>query len=58
MTGHGTIDTAVQAMQGGALDYILESGQVEGLEALLRWQDTEDGLVPPSIFIPMRGGDL
>jgi len=24
MTGHGTIDTAVQAMQGGALDYILK----------------------------------
>lgn len=24
MTGHGTIDTAVQAVQGGALDYILK----------------------------------
>ena len=24
MTGHGTIDTAVQAMQAGALDYILK----------------------------------
>jgi two-component system, sensor histidine kinase and response regulator len=24
MTGHGTIDTAVRAMQGGALDYILK----------------------------------
>jgi two-component system sensor histidine kinase/response regulator len=24
MTGHGTIDTAVKAMQGGALDYILK----------------------------------
>jgi len=24
MTGHGTIDTAVQAMQGGALDYLLK----------------------------------
>jgi len=31
----------------------IESGQVEGLEALLRWQDTEDGLVPPSVFVPL-----
>ena len=31
----------------------VESGQVEGFEALLRWQDTEEGLVPPSIFIPL-----
>lgn len=27
MTGHGTIDTAVRAMQGGALDYILKPFQ-------------------------------
>jgi diguanylate cyclase (GGDEF)-like protein len=31
----------------------IESCQVEGLEALLRWQDTEDGLVPPSVFVPL-----
>jgi diguanylate cyclase (GGDEF)-like protein len=31
----------------------IETGQVEGLEALLRWQDTEDGLVPPSVFVPL-----
>jgi EAL domain-containing protein (putative c-di-GMP-specific phosphodiesterase class I) len=31
----------------------IESGQVEGFEALLRWQDTEEGLVPPSIFVPL-----
>jgi diguanylate cyclase (GGDEF)-like protein len=29
------------------------SGRIEGLEALLRWQDTEDGLVPPSLFVPL-----
>ncbi len=31
----------------------LVSGAVTGLEALLRWQDTQEGLVPPSLFIPM-----
>jgi diguanylate cyclase (GGDEF)-like protein len=31
----------------------IESGRIEGLEALLRWQDREDGLVPPSIFVPL-----
>lgn len=31
----------------------IESGRIVGLEALLRWQDTEDGLVPPSLFVPL-----
>jgi diguanylate cyclase (GGDEF)-like protein len=31
----------------------IKSGRIEGLEALLRWQDSEDGLVPPSQFIPL-----
>jgi diguanylate cyclase (GGDEF)-like protein len=31
----------------------IESGRVEGLEALLRWQDAEDGPVPPSLFVPL-----
>jgi diguanylate cyclase (GGDEF)-like protein len=55
---------ALEARLSGALDrdefrlhyqpkVNVESGRVEGLEALLRWQDTEDGLVPPSLFVPL-----
>ncbi|WP_413439411.1 EAL domain-containing protein [Sulfuriferula sp. GW1] len=31
----------------------LNSGQISGLEALLRWNDPETGLVPPLMFIPL-----
>jgi diguanylate cyclase (GGDEF)-like protein/PAS domain S-box-containing protein len=31
----------------------LNSGQICGLEALLRWNDPETGLVPPLMFIPL-----
>jgi diguanylate cyclase (GGDEF)-like protein len=31
----------------------IKGGTIEGLEALLRWHDSEDGLVPPSKFIPL-----
>jgi len=31
MTGHGTIDTAVQALQSGALDYVLKPFRLENL---------------------------
>lgn len=31
----------------------LMSGKISGLEALIRWQDPEAGLVPPDKFIPM-----
>ena len=31
----------------------LKSGQICGLEALLRWNDPETGLVPPARFIPL-----
>jgi diguanylate cyclase (GGDEF)-like protein len=31
----------------------IKSGEIHGLEALLRWQDSEDGITPPSVFIPL-----
>jgi diguanylate cyclase (GGDEF)-like protein/PAS domain S-box-containing protein len=31
----------------------LKSNQINGLEALMRWNDPETGLVPPSKFIPL-----
>ncbi|GAC1434285.1 MAG: hypothetical protein NVSMB51_01080 [Solirubrobacteraceae bacterium] len=30
-----------------------DTGSVHGLEALLRWQHPSDGLIPPSVFIPL-----
>jgi diguanylate cyclase (GGDEF)-like protein len=55
---------ALEARLSGALDrdefrlhyqpkVNIESGRIEGLEALLRWQDTVDGLVAPSLFVPL-----
>jgi diguanylate cyclase (GGDEF)-like protein len=55
---------ALEARLSGALDreelllhyqpkVNIDSGRIEGFEALLRWQDAQDGLVPPSIFIPL-----
>ncbi|HEX4153495.1 MAG TPA: EAL domain-containing protein [Steroidobacteraceae bacterium] len=29
------------------------TGRITGFEALLRWQDTQLGLVPPSLFVPL-----
>jgi diguanylate cyclase (GGDEF)-like protein len=33
--------------------YDLASNELCGLEALIRWQDPESGLVPPGLFIPL-----
>ena len=30
-----------------------DSGQVEGIESLIRWKSLQDGLVPPNDFIPL-----
>jgi hypothetical protein len=35
MTGHGTIDTAVQALQGGALDYILKPFKLNAILSVI-----------------------
>ncbi|WP_456276859.1 putative bifunctional diguanylate cyclase/phosphodiesterase [Bacillus sp. AK128] len=32
---------------------LLESGQLSGVEALLRWQSPTQGMIPPSDFIPI-----
>ncbi len=55
---------ALEARLTGALEkqeYLLHyqpkvdiaTGQIVGLEALLRWQDSQSGLVPPSLFVPL-----
>ena len=55
---------ALEARLSGALDrgefrlhyqpkVNIGSGRVEGFEALLRWQDAVDGLVAPSLFVPL-----
>ncbi len=31
----------------------IKSGRVQGLEALLRWQDSDEGIIQPSVFIPL-----
>jgi diguanylate cyclase (GGDEF)-like protein len=31
----------------------IANGRVTGFEALLRWRDSQDGMVPPSVFIPL-----
>jgi diguanylate cyclase (GGDEF)-like protein len=55
---------ALEARLAGALardEFVLHyqpkikiaTGELAGLEALLRWRDSEEGLVPPSLFVPL-----
>jgi len=48
---------AVSRLEGFSLHYQqrvdLVSGQIVGVEALLRWQDAELGAIPPAHFIPV-----
>jgi PAS domain S-box-containing protein/diguanylate cyclase (GGDEF)-like protein len=59
-----TRSLALEARLAGALErdeFVLhyqpkvniETGRVVGFEALLRWQDAIEGLVPPSLFVPL-----
>jgi diguanylate cyclase (GGDEF)-like protein len=59
-----TISVALEARLAGALErgefllhyqpkVNLTTGRIAGFEALLRWSDAQDGLVPPSMFIPL-----
>jgi PAS domain S-box-containing protein/diguanylate cyclase (GGDEF)-like protein len=59
-----TRSVALEARLAGALErqeFLLHyqpkiniaSARIEGFEALLRWQDSQDGLVPPSVFVPL-----
>jgi EAL domain-containing protein (putative c-di-GMP-specific phosphodiesterase class I) len=59
-----TRSVALEARLAGALErseFLLHyqpkihiaSGRIEGFEALLRWQDAQEGLVPPSLFVPL-----
>jgi diguanylate cyclase (GGDEF)-like protein len=53
----GELRRAVNTQSGFVLYYQpkadLITGEVQGVEALVRWQHPTDGLVPPADFIPM-----
>jgi diguanylate cyclase (GGDEF)-like protein len=60
LTVLGDLRTALDSADELFLHYqpkvTLDGERVEGLEALLRWQHPERGLIPPSDFIPVAEG--
>jgi two-component system, NtrC family, response regulator AtoC len=54
MTGHGSIETAVQAMRGGAYDYITKPFRIEELKLLLQRMQEKVQLVTENLFLRER----
>ncbi|HEV3038760.1 MAG TPA: sigma-54 dependent transcriptional regulator [Candidatus Angelobacter sp.] len=54
MTGHGSIETAVQAMKLGAYDYITKPFRVEELKLLLQRMEEKVNLVAENQFLRER----
>src|SRR3989440_6234814 len=54
MTGHGSIETAVQAMRSGAYDYITKPFRIEELKLLLQRMQEKVELVTENLFLRER----
>src|SRR5438046_6927235 len=54
MTGHGSIETAVQAMRLGAYDYITKPFRIEELKLLLQRMEEKVKLVAENQFLRER----
>src|SRR3989440_11374480 len=54
MTGHGSIETAVQAMRSGAYDYITKPFRIEELKLLLQRMEEKVDLVTENLFLRDR----
>src|SRR5437763_7005434 len=54
MTGHGSIETAVQSMRSGAYDYITKPFRIEELKLLLQRMQEKVELVTENLFLRER----